>query len=205
MNIRKANISDIPFITCAILEIEKSGISNTYSNLFSVDKETAKKYLETFFLDEENLGTELSLNTFFIAEVDGETAGCCSLIFTNHDYYLNKGEIYPIHLKPDHLNHFIENAKTLPDHKKASENKCFVEYIFVDEKFRRKGIAGKLIQYQIDTIQETDIYINVFDNNTNAYSTYKNLGFCEYQTVNIDTLQNKIYPSIKKIILTRKI
>ena len=113
MKIRRAFKSDIPFIVNAILEIEKTENLNTYSNLFSVDNQTAFNYLEQIFLDDENLHTELSLNTFTVAEIDGILAGCCSHIFTDQEYYLNKSEIFPVHLNNPDRQNFIKNALTL--------------------------------------------------------------------------------------------
>lgn len=205
MNIRSAQKSDISFIVDAIMEIEKRADANTYSNLFSVDHETAKNYLHRFFLDQENLGTELSLNTFIIAEINGEQAGCSALIFTDHDYYISKSEVFPIHLKTEDLQQFLENARMLPDHKKESQKKYFVEYVFVNEKFRGKGIAAKMIEYHIAKIADLEIFINVFENNEGAYKTYKKLGFSDFQKIKIDTVENKIYPAEYKIMMSRKI
>lgn len=205
MKIRKAFKSDIPFIVNAILEIEKTENLNTYSNLFSVDNQTAFNYLEQIFLDDENLHTELSLNTFSVAEIDGILAGCCSHIFTDQEYYLNKSEIFPVHLNNPDLQNFMKNALTLPNQKSASEKKHFVEYIFVSEKYRRMGIAEKMINYQMEIISANIIYINVMSNNNVAVKYYKKLGFKEDCKVTIDTLENKIFPCAEKIILFKTI
>lgn len=205
MNIRPASEKDIPFIINAILEIEKKQDSNTYSNLFGTNLENTYRFLENIFLDQENVGTEISLNTFIICEIDSKPVGCCALIFTNNEYYLNKAETFPIHLEKEILKTFVHNAQALPNHKYASEGKYFIEYIFVDAMFRGKGIAGKLIEHQIEKIEDEKVFINVFDNNEHALQTYIKLGFSEHCTVDIDLPDNTIYPSKKKIILWKKI
>lgn len=204
MNIRKAQKTDIPFIIKAILKIEKSGDSNTFNKLFGTPTETTSKYLQQFFEDEENLDTEFSLNTFLIAEKSGEAAGCCALMFTDRNYYLNKSELFPIHLEPEVLNHFTKIAQSLPNHREVSENKHFIEYIFVDEKFRRQGIAELLIEEAMKKIPEI-AYINVMADNEPVINYYKKLGFSDFCKTEIDTPENKIYPSREKVILSKKI
>lgn len=205
MIIRKAKKEDIPFIIKGIFAIESTGKSNTFSNLFETDKETAYHYLEQFFLDEENFDTELSLNTYTIAELDGQPAGMCALIHTDANYYQSKGELFPIHLKENHLDTFIKNAKTLPDIKTYSENKYFIEYIFTDDHFRNKGIANRLIQYQIENSNADKVYINVLENNTDALKYYLKLGFIKKETLIIDRPENQIFPDVKKILLSKNI
>lgn len=205
MIIRKAAEKDIPFLIKGILEIEAKGSSNTYNNLFSVDTATIEKYLTQFFLDEENLDTELSLNRFIIAEIDGNAAGFCTLIFTDAEYYRSKSEIFPVHLEKKDLEALIDNAKTLPDHRSVSENKHFIEYIYVDENFRKRGIAKKMIEHQTSKIDSPAVYINVFEDSTDVIRYYKSLGFEEWLRTEIDTPENRIYPSVRKVILTKKI
>ncbi|WP_449399786.1 hypothetical protein [Chryseobacterium wanjuense] len=81
MIIRPATKTDIPFIVDAIIAIEKTGDTDTFSNLFGTDEDTTRYYLEQFLLDDENLNTEFSLNTYSIVEIDGENAGCCCLFY----------------------------------------------------------------------------------------------------------------------------
>lgn len=203
MKIRKATKDDIPFIVDAILEIEKTHDSDTFSNLFESEKEVTKNYLQTFFKDVESLNTELSLNTYIIAEIKNEVVGCCSLIFTDSNYYQNKGELFPIHLKPNHLTNFIEKVKSLPNSKGISENKYFIEYIFTKPEFRGQRIAKTLIDFQIEKIKGEKAFLNVLENNLNAIKSYKNMGFEDFATLSIDNAENKIYPSKTKLVLVK--
>lgn len=204
MIIRKARKEDIPFIANAIIEVEKISDSNTYNNLFGSDTPTTKEYIEQFLLDEENLDTELSLNTYSIVEIDGKNAACCSLFFTDSDYYRNKSELFPIHLKRNHLEYFAETAKSLPDTKEISKNKYFLEYLFVDKKFRGYGVSKPLIEHL--AAQTDRLYLIPLENNTFAIDYYRRLGFVDDDSVKafpIDRSENPVYPHNYKIMLYR--
>ena len=220
MIIRKAQIEDIPYLVDAIISIEECKNSDTFSNLFGCNSVQTKEYLKSFFLDNENLDNEFSLNSYIIAEIDNEYAGSASLIKTNADYYQNKSDLYPIHLQKEHLLAFINNVKTietlleeydeinnvktLPTTKNTSDDLFFIEYIFVNQKYRGKGIANKLIDEIAQKNKLREVYLNVMDNNLNAINAYKKIGFKEYKTVEIDTIDNTIFPSITKKILRQK-
>lgn len=203
--IRPADNTDIPFIVDAIVNIEKTGKSDTFSNLFGTDENTTRHYLEQFLQDDESLNTEFSLNTYSIVEINGERAGCCCLFFTDPNYYQNKSELFPIHLKKEHLTKFIENAKLLPDTKQYSTNKYFLEYLYVDDKFRGKGVSKAILEY---LFAKTDIlHLIPLVNNTFAVEYYRRFGFIEdeqIKTFPIDTPENKIYPGTHKIMLYKK-
>lgn len=205
MIIRDARKEDIPFIINAILEIEKTENSNSYNNLFDTETEETKEILTSIFNDDENFDTELSLNTFSIAEIDGENAGCCAKIFTNQNYYRNKGELFPIHLVQNVLNNFIKNAQSLPDSRTTGENKNFIEYIFVSNNYRKKGVAEALITRVLEKIDSEKVYINVFKNNKYAVEYYLKLGFEKFKEIEIDQKPAKFYPSSEKLILEKKL
>ncbi|MBK1894432.1 GNAT family N-acetyltransferase [Chryseobacterium paridis] len=207
ISIRKATKTDIPLIIKGIIAIETNPISqsDTYSNIFGTDSLTTKEYLNQFFLDDENFDTELSLNSYTIAEVDGKPAGCCALIFTDSNYYQNKSELFPIHLKGEHLQSFINKVKGLPETKSYSENKYLIQYVFVDDHFRGKGIAEFLLNHIITQVenQANEIYIDVLENSPHLIQYYSKFGFSEYKIMDIDTPENMIYPCIKKVILRK--
>lgn len=203
--IRAAKKEDIPFIIDGILEIEKTENGNSYNNLFGTATEETKEILTSIFNDEENFDTELSLNTFSIAEIDSEIAGFCSRILTNQDYYRNKGELFPIHLGSKALNTFVKNVQSLPDSRAISENKNFVEYVFVSKNFRKRGVAEALINNALEKFDSIKVYINVFNNNKYAIEYYRKLGFEKFEKVKIDDNPAKIYPSAEKLIMEKSI
>ena len=202
MNIRKATKKDIPFIVNAILEIESFGDTNTFNNLFGSNTDETTKYLKAFLSDAENFGNEFSLDTYFIAEVDQEIAACCALFCTDSAYYQSKSELFPIHLKPDHLNIFFENVKRLPDNKKILEHKNYIEYLFVAKRFRNRGISRPLIEKMISKVDR--LYILALENNTFAVEYYKKLGFIPetgIESFEIDNPENSIYAGSRKVII----
>lgn len=206
MIIRKATEADIPFIIKGILAIENTGASDTFSNMFETDPQTTYRYLEQFFSDKENFDTEFSLNSYTVAEFDGEVAGCCALIYTDSAYYQNKGELFPIHLTREHLSSFIKNVKALPDIRNFSENKYFLEYLFVDDRFRGKGIAEQLIKHLAAEVKDEDqLYLDVLESSPHLIRYYDKFGFREYKTFDIDTPENKIYPCVQKTILCKEL
>lgn len=207
MIIRKATYADIPFLIKGILAIENTGDSNTFSNMFETDYQTTYDYLEQFFLDEENYDTEFSLNTYTIALIDGEPAGMCAFIFTDSNYYQNKGELFPIHLKPEHLNSFIKNAKILPDIRKYQENKRLLEYLFVDNQFRGKGVADELINHMTSLAKEINhqLYLDVLESSPFLFKFYAKFDFKPTETFSIDTPENKIYPCVQKTLLCKNL
>lgn len=207
MIIRKATKEDIPFIIKGILTIENTGETNTFSNIFETDNLTTFHYLEQFFLDDENFDTEFSLNTYTIAEIDRLPAGCCALIYTDSNYYQYKGELFPIHLKAEHLNTFIKNAKILPDIRTYQENKKFLEYLFVDDQFRGKSVADQLINHLAAEAKKTnnELYLDVLESSPYLFKYYDKFGFKPTETFDIDTAENKIYPCIKKTLLCKRL
>ena len=55
--------------------------------------------------------------------------------------------------------------------------KIEINYIFIINEYRRKGIASNLIKYVIDNYDFENITLEVNVNNTNAINLYKKLGF----------------------------
>lgn len=203
ISIRPANKSDISFIIEGILTIETIGTTNSYNRLFGTDTAETKQYLQAIFEDEENLGTELSLPSFLIAEAAGERAGCSAHIFTGKSYYQNKSELFPIHLPADILANFIAKAQNLPNHTEVSRDKNFIEYIYTHPAHRRKGIAEQMIKTHLENIGENDAFINVFGNKPEVINYYKKLGFAEFARAAIDAGEGNIYPAAEKVILKK--
>ncbi|WP_449399787.1 GNAT family N-acetyltransferase [Chryseobacterium wanjuense] len=103
------------------------------------------------------------------------------------------------------MNKFVENVKSLPDTKQYSTHKYFLEYLYVDNKFRGKNVSKAIIEY---LFEKTDVlYLIPLTNNTFAVDYYKRSGFIEDESVKtfpIDTPENKIYPGTHKIMLYKR-
>lgn len=204
MNFRKAELKDVPALVNAIIEIEKTEKSDTFSNLFGTNINQTKEYLTSFFLDSENFGNEFSIDTYIIAEIDNEYAGSCSLIYTNNEYHINRSDLFLIHLKKEHLDLFANNIKNLP-HSKDTLNMYFTEYIFVDKNHRRKNVTKNMIDEVIKNNKLKEVYVNVLQNNIAAIETYKKIDFHYYLNIEIDNHENKIFPCKIKNVMRRDI
>ena len=64
-----------------------------------------------------------------------------------------------------------------------SQNCYLIDGLYVDNEYRNKGIATKLIENALNVIKETNVAvvdINVMANNSVAISLYKRFGFNEF-------------------------
>lgn len=55
-----------------------------------------------------------------------------------------------------------------------------IEFVAVDENFRRKGVAKKIIKYIIENENFSKFALEVADTNNSAVELYKSLGFVEF-------------------------
>lgn len=65
-----------------------------------------------------------------------------------------------------------------------SQNCYLIDGLYVDNEYRNKGIATKLIENALNVIKETNaavVDINVMANNSVAISLYKRFGFNEFR------------------------
>ena len=65
-----------------------------------------------------------------------------------------------------------------------SQNCYLIDGLYVDNEYRNKGIATKLIENALNVIKETNVAvvdINVMANNSVAISLYKRFGFNEFR------------------------
>lgn len=65
-----------------------------------------------------------------------------------------------------------------------SQNCYLIDGLYVDNDYRNKGIATKLIENALNVIKETNVAvvdINVMANNSVAISLYKRFGFNEFR------------------------
>jgi len=93
--------------------------------------------------------------------------------------YLNTLSNYNITLNPfNKILVYIDNNKILGfiDYSKMYEN-MEINYIFVKEEYRNKGIASKLLKYIIDNNDFSNITLEVNINNTNAIKLYEKFNF----------------------------
>ena len=64
------------------------------------------------------------------------------------------------------------------------ESSCgSIEFVAVDEKFRKKGIATNLLKHIINAADYDEFILEVADTNTSAVNLYKNVGFEVFMSI----------------------
>ncbi len=76
-------------------------------------------------------------------------------------------------------------------------DKTEIEYIYVDKKYRNKGIATKLLNEMITNLTKVDISLEVRSNNIEAINFYKKNKFKEI------TIRKNYYGSVDAILMIR--
>ena len=76
-------------------------------------------------------------------------------------------------------------------------DKTEIEYIYVDKKYRNKGIATKLLNEMINNLTKVDISLEVRSNNIEAINFYKKNKFKEI------TIRKNYYGSVDAILMIR--
>jgi N-acetylglutamate synthase-like GNAT family acetyltransferase len=78
INIRRATINDIPFLTKSIIEAEMSGTDVlSYATIFGLNYTEITTFISEM-LSEEIDDCEMSISSFLIAEINGQTAAALS-------------------------------------------------------------------------------------------------------------------------------
>jgi len=185
MEIRRADLKDIKFVLKAIIESEKSGTERlSYIKIFSIPEAEVKEIIRNV-LKENIPGQQYCLSNFLIAEIEGEYAGaCCSWVEGETGL---SSSLIRANLLLDFIDHkYFIKAKSLL--KIATEigfprktGAIQIENVFVENKFRRKGISGYLIEKHIH-IQKgkaliPTVQIILSKINENALKAYIKSGF----------------------------
>ncbi|MCK9426822.1 MAG: GNAT family N-acetyltransferase [Ignavibacteriaceae bacterium] len=184
--IRNAASQDIDFIIETIIEAEKSLTNKiSYCNIFSL---TEDELISIFrdILSENVTGQELCYSDYLIAEINGEYAGACGAWVEGAN-----GSSSAV-LKADILFGFIPHEKirdakrfftTLQElNIKREKDTLQIANAYVNEKFRGKGLVGKLINEHIKIQKELfpqlkKAQLRPTITNESAFKAYNKLGF----------------------------
>jgi ribosomal protein S18 acetylase RimI-like enzyme len=185
MDIRHADLKDIEFVRKAIIESEKSGTDRLiYTKIFSIPEIEVKEIIRNV-LKENITGQQYCLSNFLISEIDGEYAGAsCSWVEGETGL---SSSIIRANLLLDFIDH--NNFATAKSLLKIANEIGFprktgaiqIENVFVENKFRGKGISGYLIEKHIQNqIRKTlipKVQIILAKTNENALKSYIKSGF----------------------------
>jgi ribosomal protein S18 acetylase RimI-like enzyme len=215
IKLRYADFSDIDFVVNAIVESLKSGTETVvYCKLFNIDieqfKEIAKK-----MLNEDFEGHDFHLGSFLIAEVDGIPAGTCTA------WVENCSGVPSSIIRANLLLEFIDGEllKDLHDkfnlmhqtHLNRDKNSLQIEFVYVDPKFRGKGIAPLIIEGHIQRLKKrfpdiTKAQVIASKTNDNALKAYQKIGFetvIEKEVTDPEAI--KLIPATKIVLMERAI
>lgn len=186
INIRPAQIQDIPFIVNGIIEAEKSGTDLiSYSEIFGLNEPDLRKILSQI-LEEDVPGSELCLSGFLVAFDDDIPAGCMA-------GWIEGAEGAPSGLiKMNNLFYFIDRnnmdlirnrLQIIATADIERENGALqIESVYTAPAFRGKGISSQLISRHIHDHKTAHPGLNkaqilLMGDNRNAIAAYAKAGF----------------------------
>lgn len=184
--LRKAILTDIPFLVEVIIEAEKAGTEIfSYSTIFGTSQKDAQKYI-ALMLDEEVDGCELSVSSFLVAEYEGKIVGSLSA-------WVEGSEGIPSSiLKGNLLNYVlpkecIERAKnfnkvTREVHIEYIPNTIQIGVVYVVKEFRGKNLSNILIEEKITQLTAehsgiTDVCVQIFSCNIPSLKAFQKSDF----------------------------
>ncbi len=213
--IRRATITDVPFLVETIIEAEKSGTNKlSYSTIFGLSEGMVRKYLEAMLLEEID-GCELSVSSFLVAEKNGIVAaalsawieglyGVPSSVLKGNllNYVLPQENI----VKAAFINSIIREI-----HIEYTQNSIQIGAGYVSIEYRGNNLLGILNNDIIDRLSKlqtdvTEVYAQIFSCNTPSIKTYEKEGFT---VIMLKEAQNKeilkYLPSDMKILMKKEL
>ncbi|MEY4329642.1 MAG: hypothetical protein RL609_390 [Bacteroidota bacterium] len=212
--IRNATDQDIPFIVETIIQAERSGTQRcALIQLFQCTETELRNYL-TLFLKEEMTGCEWSVDSFMIAEYDGNPVGAFGAWIEGQNEWdlssvMLKSNLMKAHLPITVIQGMLNFQSqivsvAIPRNKGALQ----LEYAYVVPHAQGKGIVGKLIEHLVLRAEQSHsefsaIEVQVFSDNRSAVRAYEKLGFvCTFET-EPNEVENLIFPFNRKIKMTK--
>lgn len=185
MTIRKATAKDLDFLVEAVISAEKSGTDVlSYSTIFGLDEPEVRRVLSAIA---ENEGyCELSIDSFLVAEIDGEQAGAVAGWIEGEDDIpsaIVKANLLFSFMPESALTNLRQVASLLDEvHIPRKEGALQLESIYTAEKFRGQKIAKQIIEKHIEIAKQKNpdlkmAQIILSDVNESALNAYKNADF----------------------------
>ena len=186
MTIRKATAKDLDFLVEAVVSAEKSGTHVlSYSTIFGLDEQEVRRVLSAMIAENEGY-CELSIDSFLVAEVEGELAGAIAGWIEGEDEIpsaIVKANLLFTFMPESALVNLREVAPLLDEvHISREEGALQLESIFTVEKFRGQKIARQIIEKHIEIAKQKNpelskAQIILSDVNESALKAYKNADF----------------------------
>lgn len=212
---RMATVQDIPFLVDTIIEAEKSGTDIlSYTTIFGLSEFQTREFISKM-LAEEIDGCELSISSFLLAEVDGQTAGAVAA------WLEGVGGTPSSLLKGNLLNYTLPKSvlkkargvnsiiKTL--YIENIYNTIQIGLVYVEANHRGQNIVSLLIDKQINNLVQLNThpeaaYVQVFGGNDVAIRAYEKAGFRKTMTKDSNDEEIlKYMPANTKILMKREL
>lgn len=214
INLRQAERKDIPFVTRAIMESEKSGTDRlSYVRIFSLTENKVKDII-AHILEENIPGQQYCFSNFIIAEIEDNYAGaCCSWIEGEEGV---SSSIIMASLLLDFIDHNnYEEAKSRLQIAteigfQREPGSIQIENVFVEPEYRGRGISSQMIElhirYHKTKSNAKKVQIILSKTNENAFKSYQKSGFriTAEKSSNKEEILN-ILPSNTNIMMEREL
>jgi ribosomal protein S18 acetylase RimI-like enzyme len=212
---RIATANDIPFLVNTIIEAEKSGTDKlTYTTIFGITEQETRKYIAKM-LAEGIDGCELSITSFLLAEINGQTVAAIAAWiegFAGTPSSVIKGNLLSNTLPRSVFKNVQKVSSILRNlHIEYVNNTIQIGLVYVSEGYRGQSLVSLLIDRQLLNLLQFNTkpsaaYVQVFGNNYAAIKAYEKAGFREIlnkESSDKDTL--RFMPSNTKILMGKKI
>jgi ribosomal protein S18 acetylase RimI-like enzyme len=215
-SIRRAKLSDIPFLVSTVMEAEKSATDKfSFSTLFNKSEQEALALIGEMF-EEEIDGCELSVSSFLVVEHAEQPVAAFSGWIEQFDGESNSGllksNLIGYTFGRESLSFLMQKSHLVKDVQLERESNCLqLEYLFVATEHRGKKLANQLIYKHIEEAREQftsleKVQVQVFKNNLAAQKVYENCGFSIVKKVKSNAPEILNYlPSDEKYLMEKKI
>ncbi len=143
-------------------ETDRADIARMIAEVFRVDFEEAEKDTEKVA---RALCGAIDPQRFFLAQDSGSTVGILAVSDLS-------GRALAIH-----------SPQMLADAGLLNEGTAYIEFVAVDEAYRRCGVASFMLRHAIEHAGYTAYTLNVDEDNAPAIACYRKMGFEEFGRV----------------------
>ncbi|MCF6132538.1 GNAT family N-acetyltransferase [Flavobacterium wongokense] len=215
-SIRRARLSDIPFLAKTVMEAEKSATDKfSFSTLFNKSEAEALELIAAMF-DEEVDGCELSVSSFLVIEFEGKPVAAFSGWIEQFEGESNSGllksNLIGYTFGRESLSFLMTKAHLVKDIQIEREaNTLQIEYLFVAPEHRGKSLAHQLISKHIEEAIKQfpsikKVQVQVFKNNLAAQKVYENCGFSIVKSAKSNDTEILDYlPSDEKYLMEKEL
>lgn len=215
ITIRPATAADKDFLITAIIEAEKSGSDViSYCRIFGITEEALREMLGNI-LDEEMPGQELCIDSFLIAEEDGQPAATLAAWVEGAEGMSSsmvKSNLLVYYVGADAMLDAIPKVKLVANTNIERENGALqIESVYTAPQYRGRGLAQLLIEEQVKRWKAQGLtfdkaQVMLMGNNPSAQRAYSKLGFEVAKTKTQDDPEILyLLPGNTKLLMERKI